>query len=245
MLSGFLAVFLCSSTVSAIRPTPPSNPQDTEDGRALRQHFRSKEQQSASPALQQPVSPQMLGLLVIPGLGRVDRLDTVIHNLRMLAAGGHLVKQGGNTADQKKRTWDCVIYIYADRKDPSNSAFFAETDKLSFLSSYCQLKEHPNQVPHAVMHHNFNCFLASVYDNIAKLAVHLPSSNTPPHPVLFLTPMPSHTPLSFLSLTRDCAVCDEEHVDGAASARGGQVSVRVPTAGRHQTAAGKTEQRRW
>ena len=86
------------------------------------------------------------GLVVIPGLGRADRLDTVLHNLRMLAGGGYLTKRtvkkgrqgvknsqsdsstgrdsistGRDHQHHQQQQWDCVIYIYADRNDPKTA----------------------------------------------------------------------------------------------------------------------------
>lgn len=47
------------------------------------------------------------GLLVIPGVGRPDRLQTVAHNLRLLERN-YLSDDGNRPA-----RWDCIIYVYA------------------------------------------------------------------------------------------------------------------------------------
>lgn len=72
---------------------------------------------------------QKTGLIVIPGLGRSDRLQTVIHNLNMLKSfiGS---------------SWDCVVYVYAPRED---MLFWAETEKLNYVRQYCRIVEHPRK----------------------------------------------------------------------------------------------------
>lgn len=69
------------------------------------------------------------GLIVIPGLGRNDRLQTVIHNLNMLKS-------------YIGSTWDCVVYIYAPRED---TLFWGETEKLDYVKKYCRIVEHPRK----------------------------------------------------------------------------------------------------
>jgi len=69
------------------------------------------------------------GLIVIPGLGRSDRLQTVIHNLNMLR------NYIGNS-------WDCVVYVYAPREDVQ---FWEETEKLDYVRKYCRIIEHPRK----------------------------------------------------------------------------------------------------
>lgn len=69
------------------------------------------------------------GLIVIPGLGRSDRLQTVIHNLNMLR------NYIGNS-------WDCVVYIYAPRED---LIFWDESEKIEYVRKYCRIVEHPRK----------------------------------------------------------------------------------------------------
>ena len=134
----------------------PSTPSETIDGQELLQHLRQRNGKTADPVndrsgvVANPVinvvsrkdeqedmkttATKKTGLVVIPGLGRADRLDTVLHNLRMLAAGGYLTKRTVKKSRQSQKhsrkessndlsppshsqQWDCVIYIYADRND--------------------------------------------------------------------------------------------------------------------------------
>ena len=73
------------------------------------------------------------GLLVIPGLGRYDRLLTVINNLRILRKD--YIKSYGIS-------WDCVVYIYAP---PELSSFWSNIADLEYLRSECKVVEVPNQ----------------------------------------------------------------------------------------------------
>ena len=47
------------------------------------------------------------GLIIIPGVGRADRLQTVAHNLRLLES--NYLNDDGNRPSR----WDCIIYVYA------------------------------------------------------------------------------------------------------------------------------------
>ncbi len=73
------------------------------------------------------------GLLVIPGLGRSDRLLTVISNLRILRKD-YIKSYGIN--------WDCIVYIYAP---PELSSFWSNIADLEYLRSECKVVEVPNQ----------------------------------------------------------------------------------------------------
>jgi hypothetical protein len=79
------------------------------------------------------ILPLSNGLLVIPGLGREDRLDTVVHSLRVLRT--HYT----NTLNVK---WDCVVYIYAPRELTS---FWSKSKELSYLYGECKVIEVPNK----------------------------------------------------------------------------------------------------
>lgn len=74
-----------------------------------------------------------IGLLVIPGLGRQDRLDTVVHNLRLLDSQ----LRGPN------HQWDCVVYVYARFDDIE---FWSQKEKLDYISSACTVIENPGQL---------------------------------------------------------------------------------------------------
>ena len=76
-------------------------------------------------------------LLVFPGLGRSDRLETVLHNLQILF-------------DQEKESlktnspfqFICVVYIYASRLE---TEFWSNEAQLQQLSKFCQLIENPGK----------------------------------------------------------------------------------------------------
>ena len=73
------------------------------------------------------------GLLVIPGLGRADRLSTVVHNLRTLER--HYWRES-------RIKWSCIVYVYAAREVQS---FWSNADQLSFVRSLCTIVEVPNK----------------------------------------------------------------------------------------------------
>jgi hypothetical protein len=75
-------------------------------------------------------------LLVIPGLGRSDRLRTVVHNVKLLFQQ----QSSGSTVFDLS----CVIYIYAPKSDTSFWSS-ANEEQISFLSSKCQLLENPGK----------------------------------------------------------------------------------------------------
>ncbi len=75
------------------------------------------------------------GLLVVPGVGRSDRLGILVQSLRLL----YPYLKG----EQAK--WDCVVYVYAPRSD---EAFWGDNKvktSLKYVSSVCDVVEHPNK----------------------------------------------------------------------------------------------------
>ncbi len=72
------------------------------------------------------------GLVVVPGLGREDRLKTVVSNLKLLE------KDYINGKNNQK--WDCVIYVYAPRYD----SFWSLSD-IQYVQSLCKIVENPNK----------------------------------------------------------------------------------------------------
>jgi hypothetical protein len=70
------------------------------------------------------------GIIVIPGIGRSDRLKTVSHNLKHLAdfIGG------------ENSLWDCMAYVYAPRND---TAFWQNAKALSTIAKFCDIIDHP------------------------------------------------------------------------------------------------------
>jgi hypothetical protein len=76
------------------------------------------------------------GLLVIPGLGRQDRLKSVVNNLRLLS----------HKLNGTESPWDCVIYIYAFREyKPSITSIWYDKASLAYISSLCSVIEHPGK----------------------------------------------------------------------------------------------------
>ena len=80
---------------------------------------------------------QKEGLIVVPGLGRKDRLATVVNNIRILEP---LVREG---------RWECVVYTYAPRRYvvPTNGDdyFWSHAAELKYLASVCSMVENPNK----------------------------------------------------------------------------------------------------
>jgi hypothetical protein len=73
------------------------------------------------------------GLLVIPGLGSPNRLETVKYNLNMLAP---YFDGTSHTTEL-----DCVIYVYAPRNQTS---FWSNKESLAYLEKRCALIDNPN-----------------------------------------------------------------------------------------------------
>lgn len=94
---------------------------------------------------------EVRGLFAVPGLGREDRVDTVVHNLRqLLAASTHPQQQQIITSSKVKVglelriVWDCVIYVYASRA--LQASFWTDkATELAFLSQHCTLIENPGK----------------------------------------------------------------------------------------------------
>ena len=74
------------------------------------------------------------GLVVIPGLGREDRLVTVRDNLRMLERLAYIGSGGG-------RPWDCIVYVYAPHND---TKFWSNQEDIGYISSVCDIVENSN-----------------------------------------------------------------------------------------------------
>ena len=72
------------------------------------------------------------GLIVIPGLGRADRLTIVIDNLKSLEED--FLRPG---------KWNCVVYIYALR---SETAFWSMSKELDYLYNRCGIVENTNHM---------------------------------------------------------------------------------------------------
>ena len=151
----WLLTEMIPSTIFAEKLKLPTTPSETIDGQELSQHLQQKKANVHSDIgklvtnaasrnnNEEQKDTKKTGLVVIPGLGRADRLDTVLHNLRMLAGGGYLTKRtgkmsrqgqknspkdsstGGGGYHQQRQQWDCVIYIYADRNDPKTAGTIA------------------------------------------------------------------------------------------------------------------------
>ena len=109
------------------------------------------------------------GILVVPGLGRIDRLEIVLFNIKLLVSGNYIRKKeeiknnnininnnDNNNNHEKKEnkneeiiyenTWDCIIYIYADKNNKINNEFWGKTVELDYLRSYCDIIENPNKM---------------------------------------------------------------------------------------------------
>ena len=94
-------------------------------------------------------------LIVIPGLGRIDRLETVVHNLKLLKS------QRDNRAGGM--VWDCIVYIYAAREVTS---FWSESEHLKFLYSECQIVEVANKRVTENLYMVQPAFVSQLYENV-------------------------------------------------------------------------------
>jgi hypothetical protein len=70
-----------------------------------------------------------INLLIVPGLGRSDRLLTVIGNLKKLEK-------------YLQKDWECVIYIYALR---NVTEFWSKKVELDYIYNKCRVVENPNK----------------------------------------------------------------------------------------------------
>jgi hypothetical protein len=77
------------------------------------------------------------GILVIPGIGRIDRLQTTVSNLKMMAP----YLTGGGFAGRES-SWDCVAYVYALHND---TVFWNAKKELEILSKNCDVVENPGK----------------------------------------------------------------------------------------------------
>ena len=99
-------------------------------------------------------------LVVVPGLGRKDRLSTVAHNIKILK-----LEQQNNTESSHsiKFQIDCTIYIYTSRE---NREFWAPSRDLEYLFEHCKVIENPG---HMITENLFMLqphFLQSIYDYV-------------------------------------------------------------------------------
>jgi hypothetical protein len=104
-------------------------------------------------------------LLVVPGLGRHDRLQTVLHNLRILREQQY---------SSQKFHLSCFVYIYALRDDP----FWRESADLRDLDQQCKLSETPGQRIAANLYMVHPFFIRDAFDYVFVILddVKIPSS---------------------------------------------------------------------
>ena len=72
------------------------------------------------------------GLLVVPGVGREDRLATLVESLQLLYP--YLVGE--------RAQWDCIVYIYTPRSD---TTFWSSVELLKKVRSVCDIVENPGK----------------------------------------------------------------------------------------------------
>jgi hypothetical protein len=124
------------------------------------------------------------GLFVVPGLGRPDRLETTIHNLKQLQEESQRLRESDSSLSTSMSRsgiqtisrlpsgtkaiiqWDCVIYIYASRLD---AEFWSQHEGLSFLSQHCELVENPNKRVTENMYMIQPALLQATYDYVFLL----------------------------------------------------------------------------
>ena len=94
------------------------------------------------------------GLLVIPGLGRLDRMNTVVHNLRLLS-------KFFSNKSFRGVSLDCIAYIYAERQEEN---FWRMLNEESIINSFCVLIENPNKLVIENLHNVEPALIHSHYD---------------------------------------------------------------------------------
>lgn len=110
------------------------------------------------------------GLVIIPGLGRKDRLLIVIENLKIIYHNLNIIKSN--------MIWDCIIYIYAPREFLS---FWSMTNEINYMSHLCLIIEVPNQkvannlhmVQPALIYHTYHRVLLLLDDCKLTNSFHL------------------------------------------------------------------------
>ncbi len=85
------------------------------------------------------------GVIIIPGLGREDRIDIVRNNIEILNKGNHLALKSTDlnietVQDRNHFKWDCVVYIYASHDDLS---FWNKKADIEYIRTYCEIIENP------------------------------------------------------------------------------------------------------
>lgn len=83
------------------------------------------------------------GLIVVPGLGRPDRMLTVVENFKKLRLGQQeYTSVDERTGRSRPLVWKCIVYIYAPRTE---TVFWAMTSELKYLHDLCDVVENPNK----------------------------------------------------------------------------------------------------
>ena len=117
------------------------------------------------------------GIIVIPGLGRVDRLAIVVENLKLLYKQSnynlnqlhpeHNNRNSNDSNDAESYTWDCIIYIYASRE--SNSLFWNQINAIHYLYSICDVIEVPDRRVAENLHMLQPALIRNYYDRVFLL----------------------------------------------------------------------------
>ena len=104
------------------------------------------------------------GLLVIPGLGRGDRLKVVHSNIQLLVSSGILVHKtkkeeierkfmnSTNNSERNKEyndIWDCVVHVYIQKpneNDIPSHEFWSKTAEITYLENFCEIVLNPGKL---------------------------------------------------------------------------------------------------
>jgi hypothetical protein len=104
------------------------------------------------------------GLLVVPGLGRGDRLKVVHSNIKLLVSSGILLHKtkkeeiernfmnSTNNSEQNKEynnIWDCVVHVYIQKPngtDIPNHEFWSKTAEINYLENFCEIVLNPGKL---------------------------------------------------------------------------------------------------
>ena len=104
------------------------------------------------------------GLLVIPGLGRGDRLKIVLGNIKLLVSSGILLHKtkkeeierkfmnSTNNSERNKEyndIWDCVVHVYIHKpneNDIPSHEFWSKTAEITYLENFCEIVLNPGKL---------------------------------------------------------------------------------------------------
>ena len=139
------------------------NHKNKKDG-IMDKNFKSNKNNKNEPAFLSTPNKLKKGLLIIPGLGRDNRLHIVQRNIRVLVSSGILLQKSRKEEIEKnelngendlkgnkeyENIWDCVIYIYTKKPneiDILNDSFWNKTGELTYIENFCEIVLNPGKL---------------------------------------------------------------------------------------------------